>query len=63
MEFQAKILIFTGKQIPISPTGDILIPTVSMRYAFVETNFGIDQHQEAKPFKYDIEKCPGLVLD
>jgi hypothetical protein len=29
-------------------------------YVTLQTNFGDDP---AKPFKYDIEKCPGLGLD
>jgi hypothetical protein len=40
---------------------DLLIPTVSIRYLSVEANFGDDQR--AKPFKYDIQKCTGLVFD
>jgi hypothetical protein len=28
--------------------------------ASIEANFGDDS---AKPFKYDIEKCPGLVFE
>jgi hypothetical protein len=56
------MLTFTGKQIPISHIVDSLIPTVSMcGDVSVEANFGDDQ--QAKPFRYDIEKCPGLVLD
>jgi hypothetical protein len=57
----SQMLTFTGKQIPINPTVDFLIPTVSIRDILVEANFGDDQ--QAKPFKYDIGKCPGLVLD
>jgi hypothetical protein len=52
-----------GKQIQINPSADCLYPLVTMRdFAdmTLETNFGDDP---AKPFKYDIEKCPGLGLD
>jgi hypothetical protein len=52
---------FTGKLIEISPSVDLLIPTVNLRDVSVEANFGDDQR--AKPFRYDIDKCPGLVLD
>jgi hypothetical protein len=54
---------FTGKQIPIRspPFFDLFFPTVNLKDVSVEANFGDDQ--QAKPFKYDIDKCPGLVLD
>jgi hypothetical protein len=55
------MLNFTGKQIEISPSLDLLVPTVNLRDVSVEANFGDDRR--AKPFRYDIEKCPGLVLD
>jgi hypothetical protein len=52
-----------GKQIPIKRLADFLYPIVSMGdYADMSllTNFGDDP---AIPFKYDIEKCPGLGLN
>jgi hypothetical protein len=50
----------TGKPIPFNSTVDILFPTVSMAGdASVEANFGEDS---AKPFRYDIKKCPGIVF-
>jgi hypothetical protein len=52
---------FTVKQIPIDPTADRLFPTVTLwKNVSVEANFGDDL---AKPFKYNIEKCPGLVFE
>jgi hypothetical protein len=54
---------FTGKQIPIISTATSLYPTVSMYgfgYGSVEANFG---DNPAKPFKYDIKKCSGLVFE
>jgi hypothetical protein len=42
---------------------DCLYPIVIMEAnsnMHLQTNFGDDP---AKPFKYDIEKCPGLGLD
>jgi hypothetical protein len=39
--------------------GGRLVPTISMKDASLEANFGNDLL--AKPFKYDIENCPGLV--
>jgi hypothetical protein len=38
---------------------DRLFPTVRKLYVPLEANFGDDP---AKPFKYDIDKCPGLNL-
>jgi hypothetical protein len=56
------IVKFAGKQIPINPTVNTLYPTITiMGKVTVEANFGDDQ--QAKPFKYEIKKCPGLVLD
>jgi hypothetical protein len=53
---------FTGKQIPIiHPAGDDrLYPTVSFRNLSLEANFGNDL---SNPFKYDVIKCPGLILE
>jgi hypothetical protein len=58
----SRMLNFAGKQIPINPeTGNCLIPTIALwDHVSVEANFGDDS---AKPFKYDIKKCPGLVFD
>jgi hypothetical protein len=55
------MLNFTGKQIPINPaTGNCLIPTIALwDHVSVEANFGDDS---AKPFKYNVETCPGLVF-
>jgi hypothetical protein len=40
---------------------DTLYPTVSIyESASIEANFGDDS---AKPFKYDIKKCPGMVFN
>jgi hypothetical protein len=52
--------IYLGKQRPINPTVDRLYPTVSF-YEYVEANFGSDL--VAKPFKFDTDKCPGLVFE
>jgi hypothetical protein len=55
------ILKFTGKPIPINSTMDHLFPTLSiLGIASVEANFGDDM---TKPFRYDIDKCPGLNLE
>jgi hypothetical protein len=43
-----------------NPSVDYLFPTVCMRNFTLEANFGDD---EAKPFVYDVETCPGLVLE
>jgi hypothetical protein len=51
---------FTGKQIPISPSVNCLYPTAQLWDFSSEANFGDDK---SKPFKYDIDKCPGLLLD
>jgi hypothetical protein len=54
---------FSGKQIPIMhPTANYLYPTVTLwhRAAFC-ANFG--DVPDDKPFKYDTEKCPGLIFD
>jgi hypothetical protein len=54
---------FTGKKIPISPSLDdldCLHPTVEIYDAWGEANFG---GNPAKPFKFDIDKCPGLDLE
>jgi hypothetical protein len=62
------IVTFTGKQIPMKSIVNPLYPTVSLygsgddgyNHISVEANFGDDS---AKPFKYDIKKCPGMVFD
>jgi hypothetical protein len=52
---------FTGKETPINSMVDTLYPTISMDgNATVEVNFG---ENLAKPFSYDIKKCPGMVLE
>jgi hypothetical protein len=55
----------TGKQIQIHPLADCLYPMVIVdgdaNNMILHTNFGDDLL--AKPFKYDINKCPGLGLD
>jgi hypothetical protein len=51
---------FTGQQIPIDPSGNRLFPTVCMTKVKLKANFG---DNPAKPFKYDIKKCPGLVFE
>jgi hypothetical protein len=50
---------FLGKQIPISPTSNHLIPTIRAKQIAVEVNFG---DNPAKPFKFDLKKCHGLVF-
>jgi hypothetical protein len=56
-----KFAKFTGREIPINPTVNSLYPTVTIHgYGSVEANFGDDL---AKPFSYDIDKCPGLNLE
>jgi hypothetical protein len=56
-----KVIKFTGKPIPMSCTVDILYPTLSIsRNGLVEANFGDNL---AKPFSYDIDKCPGMNLE
>jgi hypothetical protein len=57
------VYCFPGKQIQIKPLTDFVYPMVLMRdFAdmTLKTNFGDDPD---KPFKYDIEKCPGLGLN
>jgi hypothetical protein len=55
-----KIVRFTGKQIPINSTVNLLYPTVIMPGNFpVQANFG---ENPAKPFKYDIKECPEMVF-
>jgi hypothetical protein len=52
---------FTGKQIPLNPVQVELYPTAFVeRNEILEANFGTDS---AKPFEYDIDKCPGLVFE
>jgi hypothetical protein len=52
---------FSDRQIQINPTVDHLVPTVALRDGVsVEANFG---ENPAKPFEYDIEKCPGMGLE
>jgi hypothetical protein len=56
-----KIVKSIGKQIPISPTASTLYPTITTTGTFsVDANFGDDS---AKPFRYDINKCPGLNME
>jgi cyanate lyase len=61
------VIKITGKQTPIKPTVDRLYPTVSLygnlhgKTSAVEGNFG--DNLVAKPFEYDIRKCPGLVFE
>jgi hypothetical protein len=50
-----------GKQIPINPTVDRLYPTAYLNDVSVEANFG--NNLVDKPFKFDIDKCPGLVFE
>jgi hypothetical protein len=50
----------TGKQVPIAPSVDRLFPTVRKVKVPLEANFG---DNPAKPFKFDIDKCPGLVVN
>jgi hypothetical protein len=45
-----------GKHAPINPTVDCLYPTVYICNTTVEANFG--NNLVAKPFKFDINKCP-----
>jgi hypothetical protein len=50
----------TGKPIPISPSVHRLYPTVTMgKYMSLEANFG---DNPAKPFSFDIAKCPNLIF-
>jgi hypothetical protein len=50
-----------GHQFPINPTVDYLIPTVTLLDDMsLEANFG---DNPAKPFEYDIKKCPGMGLE
>jgi hypothetical protein len=52
---------FSGCQFPIDPTVDHLIPTAELwDYMSLEANFG---DNPAKPFEYDIKKCPGMALE
>jgi hypothetical protein len=55
-----KLIQFTGKPIPITPSVDRLYPTVRMVCSALTANFGYDL---AKPFKFDIEKCAELELE
>jgi hypothetical protein len=57
-----KLCPFIGKPIPISigPSVDCLYPTVHMCNVSAEANFGTDP---AKPFEYNIGKCPGMGYD
>jgi hypothetical protein len=57
--FASSTINFAGKQIPIKNPGTMLFPTTRVRGISVEANFGNDL---AKPFKYDINTCPGLAL-
>jgi hypothetical protein len=50
----------TGKPIPIKPVIHGLYPTVTIgKNTSLEANFGDDP---AKPFSFDITKCPRLVF-
>jgi hypothetical protein len=55
---QINRLKFAGKQFPIVHTASaVLYPCVQLnRNVTVEANFG------QKPFKYNIDECPGLQL-
>jgi hypothetical protein len=61
--FNFNALFLSGKKIPMNHTAAAadcrLYPTVHMRHSLLEFNFGGDK---ARPFKYDIGKCPGLEL-
>jgi hypothetical protein len=50
---------FAGKQMPIMPMGsNYLTPTVCLnKNAILDGNFG------AKPFRYNIDECPGMLLE
>jgi hypothetical protein len=52
---------FSGKPIPINPAIDCLIPTACMLNCLVKANFGANLVK--KPFKFDMNKCPGLEFD
>jgi hypothetical protein len=52
---------FTGNPLPIKLPLHQLYPTTSVQInSSVEANFGTDS---AKPFEYDIDKCPGMVFE
>jgi hypothetical protein len=51
---------FTGKKIAIGHPGDCLFPTIRICDVSVEANFG---DYTAKPFRYDIDKCPLLNIE
>jgi hypothetical protein len=59
--FEIRIQNFAGKPIPISPSVDLLYPTVWISWASVEANFG--NNLAGKPFKFDYNKCPGLDME
>jgi hypothetical protein len=52
---------FSGKQIPIKPSVDYLIPTCTIWDIALEANFGADL--DNKPFKYDTSACLGLAFE
>jgi hypothetical protein len=52
---------FAGKQIPIKPSVDVLIPTITIWDVSLEASFGGDL--DNKPFIYDTSKCPGLAFE
>ena len=55
-------LIWQPWEMPIiHPEKFRLIPTIKMPVMFVEVNFG--NCPVAKPFKSDIKKCSGLLID
>jgi hypothetical protein len=53
-------MYFSGRQFPIDPKVDHLIPTVVWDDMSLEANFG---NNPSKPFEYDIKKCPEMGLD
>jgi hypothetical protein len=53
---------FTGQQIPITPSGNRLVPNVCMTKVKLKAHFS-DNPAKAKPFKYDIKKYPRLVFE
>jgi hypothetical protein len=50
---------FAGKQMPIMPLeSNYLTPTMCLnKNVTLEGNFG------AKPFKYNIDECPGMLFE
>jgi hypothetical protein len=60
LSFDNVFLNITGKH-PITPTVNRLYPTVVTWRTDMEANFGGNLVE--KPFKYDIDKCEGLVFE